>query len=100
MPIAQNEENLLFADIRGMHDSNMAIEGNFGLGFRHLYYPHMIMGIYGFFDRRRSEFDNYYYQGTFGAECLTEKYDFRFNYYLPEDNTYLFGSPYHYRIWI
>lgn len=92
MPLLQNEDTLLFADIRGMHDSKSALEGNFGLGIRHMYYPYMILGAYGFYDRRRSEFHNYYFQGTFGVEALMENYDFRFNYYLPEDNTYLFGS--------
>lgn len=92
LPLLQNEHSLLFADIRGMTDSETSLEGNFGLAVRRLFNPDFIVGAYAFFDRRRSPNDNYFHQGTFGLEWMTVDWDARFNYYLPEDTTIGFGS--------
>lgn len=82
LPLQQDTNSLLFADIRAMFDGDNNKEGNLGLGYRQLEDDY-IWGVYGFFDRRKSQFDAYHSQATIGAEWLTEDWDFRVNGYLP-----------------
>lgn len=82
-PLAQDADTLLFADIRTRLDDQDSREGNFGLGIRHMLPTGWNVGAYGYFDRRRTHYDNYYNQATFGAEALGEDWDFRANAYLP-----------------
>lgn len=84
MPVWQNEDTLMFADIRGRLDDQSSREGNFGLGLRHQLNQDWILGGYGFYDRRRTGNDNHYHQATIGIEALSETMEFRFNGYLPE----------------
>lgn len=81
IPLAQSSNTLLFADVRGMMDTKGSKEGNFGLGLRHIVNDKVIIGGYGFYDRRRSSNSFTYNQFTLGAEIMTEKFDLRFNYY-------------------
>lgn len=82
LPLQQDTNSLLFADIRAMFDGNNNKEGNLGLGYRQLEDDY-IWGVYGFLDRRKSRFDVYHGQATLGAEWLTEDWDFRVNGYVP-----------------
>lgn len=82
LPLAQNNNSLVFADMRGMGDGQHNKEGNLGVGFRRLEDDH-IWGLYGFFDRRQSQFNAYHSQATLGAEILTQNWDLRANGYLP-----------------
>lgn len=84
MPIWQDEDTLLFSDIRGRLDDQGSAEGNFGLGIRHEVTPQWAVGAYGFYDRRRTENGNMFNQATLGAEALGEKTEFRVNGYIPE----------------
>lgn len=86
VPLQQDHNSLLFADIRAMFDGDNNKEGNLGLGFRQLEGDYL-WGAYGFFDRRKSENDAYHSQATFGAELLTENWDFRVNGYAPLTGT-------------
>ncbi len=81
VPIYQNKQSLLFADIRGWSDNNDTSEGNIGLGFRTMVDKKFILGGYGFYDLRNTKNNNKFHQATFGLEFLTKKYDFRANYY-------------------
>jgi hypothetical protein len=82
-PLAQTDTTLLFADLRARFDDNDSREGNFGLGLRHMLASGWNLGVYGYYDRRRSEFDHYFNQATFGIEALGRDFDFRANAYLP-----------------
>lgn len=94
IPIVQDESALLFTDIRGVVDNNGANEGNVGIGYRQVKHD-AIFGLYGFADRRRSQFDNYFSQMTIGAEILSEDWDFRTNLYMPlsQDGKVVSQSP-------
>ncbi len=81
-PLAQTETSLLFGNIRGRFDDDNNREGNFGLGFRHMF-AGWNFGAYGYYDRKRTDFDNYFSQATFGVEALGRDFDFRANAYLP-----------------
>ncbi|WP_019645378.1 right-handed parallel beta-helix repeat-containing protein [Novispirillum itersonii] len=83
LPLAQDEQRLLFADIRGSIDEDSQREGNFGLGYRQMLDSGWNLGGYGYFDRRRSETGHYYSQATVGLEALGTDFDVRLNGYLP-----------------
>jgi parallel beta-helix repeat protein len=83
IPLAQDEESLFFADLRGNIFDNSAAEGNFGLAYRHMVNDQWIAGGYGFYDVRRSEYDNTFSQGSFGVELMSIEWDFRVNGYVP-----------------
>ncbi|MCA9014982.1 MAG: right-handed parallel beta-helix repeat-containing protein [Planctomycetaceae bacterium] len=83
VPLAQDEENLFFADLRGNIFDNSAAEGNFGLAYRRMIDDQWIAGAYGFYDVRRSEYDNIFKQGSFGVELMSIEWDFRVNGYIP-----------------
>jgi hypothetical protein len=83
VPIAQDERTLLFANVKARLDDNDSKEGNFGAGVRHMLGSGWNLGLYGYFDRRRSEHDNLFNQLTFGVEALGEDFDLRVNTYRP-----------------
>ena len=84
LPLWQDNRSLLFGNVRARLDDNDSHEGNFGAGFRHMLESGWNLGLYGYFDRRRSENLNYYNQVTVGAEALSLDWDGRFNAYIPE----------------
>lgn len=83
LPLAQDDRTLYFANLRGRIDDHSGREGNLGLGVRHMLDSGWNLGAYGYFDRRRSENDNYFNQTTLGVEALGRDWDFRTNAYLP-----------------
>ncbi len=83
VPIAQDERNLLFANVKARLDDNDSKEGNFGAGWRHMHASGWNGGVYGYFDRRLTEHDHLFNQLTFGAEALGEDFDLRVNSYWP-----------------
>jgi len=83
LPLAQDGRNLLFANLRIRLDDNDSIEGNFGLGLRHMHASGWNGGIYGYFDRRRTANDHVFNQITVGVEALGKDVDFRVNSYWP-----------------
>ncbi|WP_432287801.1 right-handed parallel beta-helix repeat-containing protein [Aminobacter sp. BA135] len=87
VPLVQNGDTLVFADLRGKFDNNDAVEGNFGLGIRHMLPSGWNLGAYGYYDIRRSPYGNTFHQLTLGAEALGEVFDLRANAYLPVGET-------------
>lgn len=83
LPLMQSARTLLFADVRGHADDDGSSEGNFGLALRHMLPSGWNIGAYGYYDRRRTDLDNYFDQATFGLEALGRDFDFRANAYLP-----------------
>lgn len=88
IPALQNDRSLLFANIRSRADNKDSYEGNFGLGARHMLEAGWNLGVYGYFDRRRTENDGLFNQVTVGTEALGVKalgqdWDARVNGYIP-----------------
>lgn len=93
-PIWQSSNSMVFTDFRNVLADEPTIEGNFGLGVRHIFNRRegtnsipFIGGIYGYYDIRRSENENVYHQTTVGAELLTKHAELRGNVYLPENES-------------
>ncbi|WP_250932042.1 right-handed parallel beta-helix repeat-containing protein [Aporhodopirellula aestuarii] len=84
IPLMSDDENLLFADIRGQFADVGGGEGNAGLAFRHLFEDEWIWGVYGFYDLKQSGNGNWFSQGTLGTELLSAHYELRGNLYIPE----------------
>lgn len=82
-PLWQNQTSLLFTDIRGRFDSQDGREGNFGLGYRQMLSSGWNLGVYGYYDLRRTELGNIFNQVTLGAEMLSANWDLRANVYAP-----------------
>ncbi len=83
LPLSQNNDSLLFFNIRGHIDDQDSTELNLGLGYRQLF-DRWILGSWGYFDIRNSENDNTFVQGNLGFEALSNQWDFRINGYIPE----------------
>ena len=80
LPCYSTDSSLLYANVIGMRDSNHALEGNFGFGYRH----QVVDSIYGSFmhyDRRSHVNGGLYEQLTFGLEYFTNLLEVRANYY-------------------
>jgi hypothetical protein len=84
VPLWQNDTTLVFGNVRTRLDDDDSREGNFGVGVRHMLPSGWNIGGYGYFDRRRTENDNYFNQVTLGVEALSWDWDFRANAYIAE----------------
>lgn len=84
LPVLQNRQSLLFLDLRGTDVQGPAFEGNAGLGYRQISADNSMMyGVYGFYDRRRSDMENYFNQITVGGEVKTMQWSYGANVYMP-----------------
>lgn len=83
LPLTQNEESLLFVDLRGHTTNNSSNEFNAGLGYRSIFSDDVILGGYGFFDHSKTQNNNNFNQATLGIEVLTPTWDARINTYIP-----------------
>ena len=83
VPLKQDGRSLLFGNLIGRFDDHSSREANAGIGFRRMRPDGWNVGLYGFFDRRRSNYGNYFNQATVGAEALGRDWDFRANLYHP-----------------
>jgi hypothetical protein len=87
IPLWQNNDSLLFANLRGRVDNDDSYEGNIGVGLRHMLDNGWNLGGYGYFDRRKSPYDNFFNQVTLGVEALSMDWDLRANAYIPVGET-------------
>ena len=83
VPLAQDSRTLFFTDLRIRSDDDGGNEGNFGLALRRMYASGWNLGAYGYYDRKRTEFGNFFNQVTLGVEALGRDFDLRANAYLP-----------------
>ncbi|MGE5466442.1 MAG: inverse autotransporter beta domain-containing protein [Ignavibacteria bacterium] len=84
LPVVQNADTLVFANLRARVDNESSREGNLGAGVRRMLESGWNLGAYGYLDRRRSPDTGYHYgQTTLGAEALGRDWDFRANAYQP-----------------
>ncbi|HWK95430.1 MAG TPA: inverse autotransporter beta domain-containing protein [Pseudolabrys sp.] len=81
-PLIQTDRSLLFGNVRGRFDDEHYLEGNVGLGLRHMM-AGWNLGLYGYYDRKRSGLGNTFNQATFGIEALGHDFDVRANAYVP-----------------
>ncbi len=83
IPLYEHSNSIIHLSLIGMSDTRKALEGNFGIGIRHLI-RNNIFGLYGFYDIRSSSKNNTIHQTTIGAEWFREFFEFRVNVYLPK----------------
>lgn len=84
IPFLVKESNLSILDIKIKQDNHESVEGNFGLVNRSNLAGRAILGLYGYFDRRRTKSYLTVNQLTLGAELLSPNLDLRVNAYFPE----------------
>ena len=87
VPLFQTFDRLIYTDLRGTFGREGSQEFNAGLGVRQIIDGRWIAGAYGFFDYRRSEYNNHFTQVTIGGELMTESLTLRANAYLPFGKT-------------
>lgn len=87
LPIWQDGDSLLFADLRGQWTDVQSAEGNWGLAFRQKLENQWIIGAYAFYDLRHTRRNNNFQQATIGVELLNVDWGFRFNGYIPDDDS-------------
>ena len=76
LPMQQNELNLIILDLKYKKDRK-SYEYNLGLAYRRNNNDNWIFGIYGYFDRRKTENKLYANQCTVGTEILSRYFDTR-----------------------
>ena len=88
LPFLQDANDMTFLNIRGQlqFDNTDVHEYNIGLGHRHMF-QEWILGGYGYYDHRNTQFNNAYRQFTGGLELMSVDWAFRVNGYLPENKT-------------
>lgn len=92
-PLTQEEDRMLFADLRGVFTNDPSREGNLGLGYRWIPEGGQgIYGVYGFADRRQTASGNLWDQITAGFEWIGLNTDVRFNAYFPRTAPQLMSS--------
>jgi hypothetical protein len=93
VPVAQDSEQVAFADIRFSADDAEGREGNLGLGYRkYIPDPNIVVGGYGYYDRRHTEAGNNFDQATLGVDAYGEHLEARVNAYIALDNGKTFRS--------
>jgi len=93
-PLAQDTDRVLFGDLRLMGDDRDNREWNFGLGYRAMNdAADAVMGVHGWFDRRRSKRGSVFYQVAGGYEYLSDALDIRLNAYIPFNTEELYAIP-------
>ncbi|MEM1140313.1 MAG: right-handed parallel beta-helix repeat-containing protein [Pseudomonadota bacterium] len=89
-PVAQNQDTLLFVNVRGDLTSEESEGASFGLGARRMVTEGRMtgynLGAYAFYDVRSTEINNDFDQVGIGLEALGPNFDFRVNGYLPIDD--------------
>ncbi|MBN2119551.1 MAG: right-handed parallel beta-helix repeat-containing protein [Candidatus Omnitrophica bacterium] len=95
---SQDENTLIFFNPKAAYSLPASEELNLGLGFRHIFSGEYILGFHIFYDKKKSVNQVWHSQRGYGFEFLSEKLDFRFNYYDPTrgpkeiDTTYGLGA--------
>jgi hypothetical protein len=82
-PLAQQNDRVLYGDLRLMGDDGDNREGNLGFGYRQISpKTNSVLGASAWIDRRRTENGNKFHQITLGVESLGETIDIRANGYI------------------
>ncbi len=86
-----SHDAFLFIDAGFHYEDNGQFITNLGVGFRQMVSDQIIVGANVFWDNVHSEHGNDLNQLGLGLELLTHWVDARFNYYVPEDDTFTVG---------
>lgn len=90
-PLAQETDRVFYGDLRLMGDDRDNREWNFGLGYREVNdAADAVLGVHGWFDRRRSKRGSVFYQVAGGFEYLSDQLDIRLNGYIPFNSEELY----------
>jgi hypothetical protein len=91
-PVMQDHDSLFFVDLRGKLFAEDQKEGNAAIGYRFMRNDGWNPGFWIGFDRRNTESGTNFDQVAFGAELLSEDWDFRVNGYVPLNDRELVAS--------
>ena len=84
IPLLQSDNSIIFTDLRIFNHTGKSFEGNAHLGYRYLVDDKDIMcGIYISFDRRQTDYGNWFSQITAGAELWINRLFIGLNLYQP-----------------
>lgn len=89
-PFYQEEDRVLYGDIRVMTDNQSNFEGNLGLGYRRQI-GDRIYGGYAYADHRITSLGTDIWQATFGGEYIKADWEVRANLYLPFERTQIYS---------
>ncbi len=96
IPLQQDEDSVLYGDLRLMGDDQDNNEGNAGIGYRRAFdlggLGKGVAGVHGWLDRRITENDSKFNQATIGAEWLGAWVDLRLNGYFSLSNERTVGE--------
>ena len=88
LPLIQKENRLIFTDLRIFDRTGSSSEGNAHLGYRQLFSEtKQMIGIYGSFDRKRSDHKKYFNQIMLGGEYWQDNWFVGGNIYKPVGRT-------------
>jgi len=99
VPFSQNEESVIYGDLRLMGDNKNNREGNLGVGYRKItkapYLGKGVAGIHSWIDKRITDQGSKFYQATIGTEWLSQDIDIRTNAYIPlsDKKEYTISNP-------
>ena len=89
-PLVQDNDSVLYGDVRLMGDNDENREGNLGVGYRQI--KNAVYGVHGWIDRRRTQNNSTFHQITLGVERLGHVVDLRANGYIPLNKGRTIGS--------
>lgn len=92
VPFMQSPTSVFFGEARGKLFEESQQEGNFALGFRHMYGAGWNLGLWGGYDVRNTESGSTFHQLAGGLEALSKNWDFRINGYVPLNDSNDLGS--------
>ncbi len=92
VPFMQSPTSVFFGEARGKLFEESQQEGNFALGFRHMYGDGWNLGLWGGYDIRSTESGSTFHQVAGGLEALSKNWDFRINGYVPLNDSNDLGS--------
>ncbi|MEW4486746.1 right-handed parallel beta-helix repeat-containing protein [Thalassoglobus sp. JC818] len=84
VPLWQDDQTLLFTDLRGLVAENSFQGGSFGLACRTMVSSQRILGFNTFYDVLNTSESNTFHQAGIGAELLSVDWGVRANGYLPQ----------------
>ncbi len=97
LPAFQTNDTLVFVDLRADFGEQSVAQGSLGVGYRRLvpgglFGTDAIVGLNAYIDVLNSERDLTYWQGSVGAELITNNFDFHANIYEAESNPFLLNQ--------
>ncbi|NRG16247.1 inverse autotransporter beta domain-containing protein [Rhizobiales bacterium] len=92
VPLGQDEESLVFLDLRLTTEDRGTGYSSLGIGARRIVAPDLAIGANAFIDGIRTDNDNLYAGLGIGLEAFTSRFDLRVNGYIPLGGEEQFGS--------